>query len=94
MGKEILTERYRVEVYPRPIDGGRTWQRGKAEEVCNEIAARIYKEWDGIERVTIAWDETAICEICGYAWAEGPDGEPQCCDGSRREWREERGVKK
>jgi len=91
MGKAVILENYRVELVPEPVAPTRGWQRGLGESTCRTLAARARQMFPELREVRVAWDEHAICEICGYDWSEGRNGEPSCCEAARLEWREERG---
>jgi len=67
---------------------------------CRDIEEAIKRHVDGIQNVSVIYDDEEVCEFCGYRWEEEETdpqfiGQPCCCREAQDEWDENRkGVKK
>lgn len=84
MPKKIICDNYRVEVLP-----DKPWLFGcKTDEethkawinVCKRLEEEIKRHVDH-GGTSIEYDDTPVCEYCGYAWTEKSDEfNGGCCD--------------
>lgn len=56
-------------LYKSDRDGQASWEKDMIDR-CNEIAADIRRHVDNVSRVSVEWDQEAVCEHCGSRWTE------------------------
>jgi len=100
MGKEIVKENIRVEVYAKsPGDFGFASMSGvfrtedEELQMCEGIARDIRRHVDdlpsrGNSGVNVVYDTREYCEFCENTWEVDENGEPICCSRAANEFKE------
>jgi len=81
MGHITQVEGFRVVIEPKDIHG-REFSEAESRRACEEIIAQVRKHVDGVGLVLMKYDESIVCEHCGWLWSETGDSPHNggCCE--------------